>query len=171
MIKCGSRPFIDFLRRCFEWVPEQRMTPEEALQHAWVTSRREKASAGNSVDSRRGLLKTQPYHSSRKSEEKKTGKEKFNSTTTFARGNLANGGSVVKKEGKKIIMSLKEKLKTFTTKKIVSIKLDAKGDLKAVNKPKINGSEIMIQRSNKDDKVKQPATNQTKEKLKQSNIF
>jgi len=28
--------FLDFLNRCFEWHPLQRMTPLQALQHPWI---------------------------------------------------------------------------------------------------------------------------------------
>eukprot|EP01135_Chromosphaera_perkinsii_P002881 Nk52_evm36s229 gene=Nk52_evmTU36s229 len=35
-LKCGDKLFIDFLYECLKWHPSQRMTPDEALQHAWV---------------------------------------------------------------------------------------------------------------------------------------
>lgn len=31
-----NRKFLDFLERCFEWHPEKRLTPLEALHHEWV---------------------------------------------------------------------------------------------------------------------------------------
>jgi dual specificity tyrosine-phosphorylation-regulated kinase 2/3/4 len=37
---CEDRAFIDFLCRCLEFDPEVRMTPPEALRHAWLHNRR-----------------------------------------------------------------------------------------------------------------------------------
>lgn len=34
--EADNRKFLDFLERCFEWHPEKRMTPLEALHHEWV---------------------------------------------------------------------------------------------------------------------------------------
>jgi len=31
--------FIDFLKRCLEWNPELRMTPQQALKHSWLRRR------------------------------------------------------------------------------------------------------------------------------------
>ena len=30
---------VDFIRRCLEWDPKLRMTPELALRHAWLNKR------------------------------------------------------------------------------------------------------------------------------------
>ena len=30
--------FLDFLRSCLHWLPERRLTPEQALQHPWIDS-------------------------------------------------------------------------------------------------------------------------------------
>merc|ERR1719422_2765739 len=35
-IKTSDANFLDFVRRCLEWDPAHRMTPEEALQHDWI---------------------------------------------------------------------------------------------------------------------------------------
>ena len=40
-----STHFAKFLRKCFEWDPEERMTPDEALRDAWL-----KTSASSSTD-------------------------------------------------------------------------------------------------------------------------
>lgn len=32
--------FLDFLERCLEWDPQNRMTPEEALSHVFITKNR-----------------------------------------------------------------------------------------------------------------------------------
>jgi dual specificity tyrosine-phosphorylation-regulated kinase 2/3/4 len=35
----GSYPiFIDFLKKCLTWRPEDRLTPEKALKHPWIRS-------------------------------------------------------------------------------------------------------------------------------------
>lgn len=36
VLGCDSKLFLDFLKRCFIWDPEKRMTPEEALRHEWI---------------------------------------------------------------------------------------------------------------------------------------
>ncbi|KAG8233489.1 hypothetical protein J437_LFUL013738 [Ladona fulva] len=37
-LDCSHAPFVDFIRRCLEWDSRKRMTPQEALNHPWVTS-------------------------------------------------------------------------------------------------------------------------------------
>lgn len=36
---CGNKYFLNFLRRCLEWDPAQRMTPAEGLRHSWFRRR------------------------------------------------------------------------------------------------------------------------------------
>ena len=36
VLHCPDKLFLDFLERCFEWDPETRITPIEALQHPWT---------------------------------------------------------------------------------------------------------------------------------------
>jgi len=36
---CEDSLFVDFLSRCFEWDPTKRMTPPQALNHAWLRRR------------------------------------------------------------------------------------------------------------------------------------
>lgn len=36
---CDDPLFLDFIRRCLDWDPEQRMTPSAALRHAWLRRR------------------------------------------------------------------------------------------------------------------------------------
>ncbi|CAG9315243.1 unnamed protein product [Blepharisma stoltei] len=43
--------FLDLIQRCFEWDPNKRITPEEALLHPWITS---------------GLTKTRPPDEARR---------------------------------------------------------------------------------------------------------
>lgn len=33
---CSDSLFLDFLRRCLEWEPSQRLTPTQALRHGWL---------------------------------------------------------------------------------------------------------------------------------------
>ncbi|VDD90103.1 unnamed protein product [Enterobius vermicularis] len=35
----GDELFIDFLKRCLEWDPDSRMTPQQALKHPWLKRR------------------------------------------------------------------------------------------------------------------------------------
>ncbi|TGZ62543.1 hypothetical protein CRM22_007387 [Opisthorchis felineus] len=36
---CEDTAFLDFLRRCLQWLPEDRMTPREAFRHEWLRRR------------------------------------------------------------------------------------------------------------------------------------
>ena len=36
---CDDPLFLDFIQRCLEWDPETRMTPSQALRHAWLRRR------------------------------------------------------------------------------------------------------------------------------------
>ncbi|XP_052028663.1 dual specificity tyrosine-phosphorylation-regulated kinase 4 [Apodemus sylvaticus] len=36
MVKTYDSSFLDFLRRCLVWEPSLRMTPDQALKHAWI---------------------------------------------------------------------------------------------------------------------------------------
>ncbi|CAB4021491.1 dual specificity tyrosine-phosphorylation-regulated kinase 2-like [Paramuricea clavata] len=36
---CDDPLFIDFLKKCLEWDPSQRMTPSQALRHSWLRRR------------------------------------------------------------------------------------------------------------------------------------
>ncbi|CDW54017.1 dual specificity [Trichuris trichiura] len=33
---CDDENFIDFVKRCLEWDPDERMTPSQALKHCWI---------------------------------------------------------------------------------------------------------------------------------------
>jgi hypothetical protein len=35
-LQCDDEGFVDFVRRCLIWLPEQRMTPTQALAHPWI---------------------------------------------------------------------------------------------------------------------------------------
>ena len=36
MLGCKDKSFLDFLMKCFEWDPETRITPKDALLHEWI---------------------------------------------------------------------------------------------------------------------------------------
>lgn len=40
VLNCRNPTFIDFLKRCFAWEPERRLTPREALSHEWILQNR-----------------------------------------------------------------------------------------------------------------------------------
>lgn len=42
---CDDEPFVDFLRRCFEWDPSKRITPAQALHHSWLRRHSSKSHA------------------------------------------------------------------------------------------------------------------------------
>ncbi|XP_043800751.1 probable serine/threonine-protein kinase dyrk2 isoform X3 [Apis laboriosa] len=37
-LRCTDTLFVDFVRRCLEWDPKKRMTPDEAMRHEWLNS-------------------------------------------------------------------------------------------------------------------------------------
>ncbi|OMJ73935.1 hypothetical protein SteCoe_27279 [Stentor coeruleus] len=37
ILACDNGNFVDFIRRCLEWVPEKRLKPLEGLEHPWIT--------------------------------------------------------------------------------------------------------------------------------------
>jgi dual specificity tyrosine-phosphorylation-regulated kinase 2/3/4 len=36
VLRCQDNTFIEFLQKCFDWNPDTRLTPEEALRHDWI---------------------------------------------------------------------------------------------------------------------------------------
>ncbi len=50
---CDDALFIDFLKKCLEWDPSARMTPPQALRHAWIRRRLPKPPSENPPQSRR----------------------------------------------------------------------------------------------------------------------
>lgn len=85
-LKCADEAFLDFLGRCFEWEPEKRMTPEEALSHGWITGSYRKGSASirlslAQMQSRFPTL----YRTHRKLEEDKLNKTSFINAKAMAK--------------------------------------------------------------------------------------
>ncbi|KAA3674921.1 dual specificity tyrosine-phosphorylation-regulated kinase 2/3/4 [Paragonimus westermani] len=48
---CEDTTFIDFLRRCLQWSPDERMTPREAFRHEWLRRRLPKPPCGGNTTS------------------------------------------------------------------------------------------------------------------------
>ena len=44
-LRCTHEPFVDFLARCLEWIPERRLTPAEALRHPYMSEMKQSAAA------------------------------------------------------------------------------------------------------------------------------
>lgn len=56
---CEDAAFLDFLRRCLQWLPEERMTPREAFRHEWLRRRLPKPPCGgNTVSSATSVANT-----------------------------------------------------------------------------------------------------------------
>ena len=36
VMKSDSKDFVDFVRQCLAWKPEDRMTPEKSFSHPWI---------------------------------------------------------------------------------------------------------------------------------------
>jgi len=41
VLKCDDEPFLDFVTRCLRWDPEKRLRPEEAMNHEFITGRKQ----------------------------------------------------------------------------------------------------------------------------------
>lgn len=37
VMNCSDRDFVDFIDKCIEWKPEQRLTPEQAFSHPFIS--------------------------------------------------------------------------------------------------------------------------------------
>lgn len=44
---CDDVAFLDFLSRCLQWIPEERITPREAFRHEWLRRKAVRPSNGN----------------------------------------------------------------------------------------------------------------------------
>lgn len=49
---CDDHLFLDFIQRCLEWDPEQRMSPNTALRHAWLRRRLPRPPGNSSGDNK-----------------------------------------------------------------------------------------------------------------------
>ncbi|TRY71068.1 hypothetical protein TCAL_12630 [Tigriopus californicus] len=95
---CDDPLFLDFIRRCLEWDPVTRMTPNAALRHAWLRRRLPRPPASSSdkttMDSPAGTLRTPNSSSSRTSSQSKLNSLNSSSTTASSkmRGSSNTGG-------------------------------------------------------------------------------
>lgn len=55
---CDDPLFLDFIQRCLEWDPEARMTPVQALRHAWLRRRLPRPPGEKSDQSSAGISRT-----------------------------------------------------------------------------------------------------------------
>ncbi|XP_060082208.1 dual specificity tyrosine-phosphorylation-regulated kinase 2-like [Ylistrum balloti] len=79
---CDDPPFKDFLKRCLEWEPSNRLTPSQALRHAWL---------------RRRLPK--PPQNDTRSDSASRRKSTANTNTVYPNSKLASGSSSRGKAG------------------------------------------------------------------------
>ncbi len=98
---CDDPLFLDFIRRCLEWDPGTRMTPNAALRHAWLRRRLPRppatggeAAAAGKVDSPSGTLRTPNSTSSRTSSQSKLNAVASAAASAKLRGDggAGNGG-------------------------------------------------------------------------------
>uniref|UniRef100_A0A668AK82 Protein kinase domain-containing protein n=1 Tax=Myripristis murdjan TaxID=586833 RepID=A0A668AK82_9TELE len=68
LLKTTDANFLDFIQRCLRFKPEERMTPEEAMQHAWIQgqlhtpkSTPKPCAADNTASGRRTLCQASFY--------------------------------------------------------------------------------------------------------------
>jgi len=58
VLECKDREFVDFLKKCLEWEPNKRMTPEEALTHPWILQELQSHTLGKVSTSNKSLLQS-----------------------------------------------------------------------------------------------------------------
>lgn len=87
---CDDPLFLDFLKQCLEWDPALRMTPSQALRHAWLRRRLPKPPTGTSPGDKTSLSKRGTADSSITSISKlTTSSSATTSSSTKTRTNLA----------------------------------------------------------------------------------
>jgi dual specificity tyrosine-phosphorylation-regulated kinase 2/3/4 len=64
---CEDSLFIDFLRRCLVWDPNERMTPAQALRHTWLRRRLPRNEAGSTRNTPAKVSNSSATSSSQKS--------------------------------------------------------------------------------------------------------
>lgn len=78
---CDDECFIDFIQKCLDWDPHNRMTPYAALRHSWLTRRRLPRLPQNGVENANSETSPVHHHSSLH----------HNSHQSLANGHHANG--------------------------------------------------------------------------------
>lgn len=84
---CDDVYFLQFINECLEWVPEKRLTPENALHHSWFKRRLPKL-PGNGANS----SSSNSYNASKQAHSLTT------STNTLSSGGGGVGGGVGEKD-------------------------------------------------------------------------
>ncbi|XP_037060025.1 dual specificity tyrosine-phosphorylation-regulated kinase 4 [Peromyscus leucopus] len=84
VLKTYDTSFLDFLRRCLVWEPSLRMTPDQALKHAWIHEPRKLKSRPRPQILRKSSVGTSSEMSKDKVEEHRSSKSKTEETTKEA---------------------------------------------------------------------------------------
>ncbi|XP_057641012.1 dual specificity tyrosine-phosphorylation-regulated kinase 4 [Chionomys nivalis] len=81
VLKTYDSSFLDFVRRCLVWEPSMRMTPDQALKHAWIHEPRKLKTRPRPQILRKSSLRTSSEISKDKAEEHHSSKSKTDETT------------------------------------------------------------------------------------------
>ncbi|XP_038176404.1 dual specificity tyrosine-phosphorylation-regulated kinase 4 [Arvicola amphibius] len=81
VLKTYDSSFLDFLRRCLVWEPSMRMTPDQALKHAWIHEPRKLKTRPRPQILRKSSLCASYEMSKDKAEEHHSSKSKTDETT------------------------------------------------------------------------------------------
>ncbi|CAH7420816.1 dual specificity tyrosine-phosphorylation-regulated kinase 4 [Phodopus roborovskii] len=81
VLKTYDPSFLDFLRRCLVWEPSLRMTPDQALKHAWIHEPRKLKTRPRPQILRKSSLCTSSEISKDKAEEHHSNKSKTDENT------------------------------------------------------------------------------------------
>ncbi|GAB1291318.1 Dual specificity tyrosine-phosphorylation-regulated kinase 4 [Apodemus speciosus] len=81
MVKTYDSSFLDFLRRCLVWEPSLRMTPDQALKHAWIHEPRKFKPRPRPQTVRKPAVSISSEISKEKAEEQHASKGKKDETT------------------------------------------------------------------------------------------
>ncbi|XP_028610376.1 dual specificity tyrosine-phosphorylation-regulated kinase 4 [Grammomys surdaster] len=81
VVKTYDSSFLDFLRRCLVWEPSLRMTPDQALKHAWIHEPRKFKPRPRPQTVRKPGVSISSEISKEKTEEQHTNKGKKDETT------------------------------------------------------------------------------------------
>ncbi|CAI9729152.1 dual specificity tyrosine-phosphorylation-regulated kinase 4 [Octopus vulgaris] len=63
VIKTGDYNFLNFIRSCLHWDPEERMTPDEAMRHEWIRDSVNVNKVRNNRTNSKSLIKLTENHS------------------------------------------------------------------------------------------------------------
>lgn len=95
---CDDVYFLQFISECLEWVPEKRLTPEQAFKHSWFKRRLPKlpASSGNGGSTSNSFsgnaTKTQPQPPLNSTSTNQMAVDSKDSSSSSTSGNASNKG-------------------------------------------------------------------------------